>query len=135
MKSIIESFGGKVTGSVSGKTDILIAGKAPGGSKVGQAESKGIPIMSISDLKLGLESGVDVDNINVTLNLENVEFSKGYRGNAVLRVTGGTTSSLQINDGKRKSDTKKPKSNKKFKAEMDENSEVNLDDSTIFEYS
>ena len=31
---MIESFGGRVTGSVSGKTDYLVVGKAPGASKV-----------------------------------------------------------------------------------------------------
>ena len=31
---MVEAFGGKVTGSVSGRTDVLIVGKEPGGSKV-----------------------------------------------------------------------------------------------------
>ena len=34
LKSIIESFGGRVTGDVSGKTDVLVVGKDPGFSKV-----------------------------------------------------------------------------------------------------
>ena len=41
LKSIIEKFGGRVTGSVSGRTDVLLAGKEPGASKVNKAESKG----------------------------------------------------------------------------------------------
>ena len=35
VKALIESFGGRVTGSISGKTDVLVVGKEPGYSKVG----------------------------------------------------------------------------------------------------
>lgn len=31
---MVEAFGGKVTSSVSGRTDVLIVGKEPGASKV-----------------------------------------------------------------------------------------------------
>jgi len=34
VKKMVESFGGRVTGSVSGQTDYLIVGKEPGASKV-----------------------------------------------------------------------------------------------------
>lgn len=34
VKSMVESFGGKVTSAISGQTDILIVGKEPGASKV-----------------------------------------------------------------------------------------------------
>jgi len=44
-KSMIVSFGGRVTSSVSGKTDIVLAGKEPGMSKVNQARAKSIRIM------------------------------------------------------------------------------------------
>ena len=37
VKKMVESFGGRVTSSVSGKTDILIVGKEPGMSKVSKA--------------------------------------------------------------------------------------------------
>lgn len=37
---MIESFGGRVTGSVSGKTDILLVGEEPGFSKLTQARSR-----------------------------------------------------------------------------------------------
>ncbi len=43
-KSRIEGLGGKVTGSVSGKTAALIAGASPG-SKLGKAESLGVPVL------------------------------------------------------------------------------------------
>ena len=48
---MVQSFGGRVTGSVSGKTNILIVGKQPGMSKVGKARTNPkITLMSIHDL-------------------------------------------------------------------------------------
>jgi NAD-dependent DNA ligase len=38
VKGMVEAFGGKVTGSVSGRTHILVVGKEPGLGKVSQAE-------------------------------------------------------------------------------------------------
>jgi len=84
-------LGGKVTGSISGKTDYLISGKQPGASKFNAAEAKGVQIITVADLKLSIESGVkDLDQIafetpNVT------SFSAGYRGNAVKRITNTNT--------------------------------------------
>jgi DNA ligase (NAD+) len=42
-KAALEALGAKVTGSVSNKTTALIAGEAPGASKVTKAESLGVP--------------------------------------------------------------------------------------------
>ena len=39
VKAMVQSFGGRVTGSVSGKTNILIVGKQPGMSKVSKARA------------------------------------------------------------------------------------------------
>jgi hypothetical protein len=39
-KALVESFGGRVTGSISGKTDMLLVGKDPGFSKVSTARSR-----------------------------------------------------------------------------------------------
>lgn len=51
MKEMIEEFGGKVTGSVSGKTDYVIVGKDPGRSKVTAGEERGIPLLGLMSLR------------------------------------------------------------------------------------
>jgi DNA ligase (NAD+) len=43
-KTAIEGRGGKVTGSVSGKTSALVAGASPG-SKLAKAEAAGVPVI------------------------------------------------------------------------------------------
>ena len=40
VKGMVEAFGGKVTGAVSGRTHILVVGKQPGLGKVTQAEGQ-----------------------------------------------------------------------------------------------
>lgn len=52
---LIENEGGRVTGSVSGKTDYLLAGENPG-SKYDRAVSLNIPIISEGDLMAMLEA-------------------------------------------------------------------------------
>lgn len=48
-KNLILSEGGKVSGSVSGKTDYLLAGSDPG-SKLGQAEKLGVKVIDETEL-------------------------------------------------------------------------------------
>ncbi|NLS79369.1 MAG: NAD-dependent DNA ligase LigA [Chloroflexi bacterium] len=57
-KALIEQFGGKVTGSVSAKTDYLLMGASPG-SKQEKALKLGVPILSEDDLHhlIGEEPG------------------------------------------------------------------------------
>ena len=55
-KELIENLGGSVTGSVSKKTDLVIAGD-DAGSKRTKAEQLGIPIWDEEQLKMTIEGG------------------------------------------------------------------------------
>lgn len=58
VKSMITSFGGKVSGSVSPKTDVLVVGKKPGFSKVQKARGQSnTRLLDLHDLKVGLQRG------------------------------------------------------------------------------
>jgi len=52
---LIERHGGKVTGSVSRKTDYLVVGEAPGGTKYRKAQQLGVPMVDEGQLSLLLE--------------------------------------------------------------------------------
>jgi DNA ligase (NAD+) len=57
-KEAVETRGGKVSGSVTGKTSLLVAG--PGaGSKLAKAESLGVPVLDEEQFKDLLEDGPD----------------------------------------------------------------------------
>ncbi len=49
LKKLIEDNGGKVSGSISGKTNFVVAGENMGPSKKEKAESLGVPIISEDD--------------------------------------------------------------------------------------
>lgn len=55
-KAAVEERGGKVTGSVSGKTSALVAGASPG-SKLAKAEQFGIPILDEDAFRRLLDEG------------------------------------------------------------------------------
>lgn len=58
-KAALEDRGGKVTGSVSGKTTALVAGASPG-SKLAKAESLGVPVLDEETFSRLLEDGPGV---------------------------------------------------------------------------
>jgi hypothetical protein len=81
VKRMVESFGGKVTSSVSGKTDILLVGKEPGVSKVAKARSSDrCQIMSLMDVKGVLEGANSLEDLRMGPQLLIETFSSGYRG-------------------------------------------------------
>jgi DNA ligase (NAD+) len=59
-QAAIEQRGGKVTGSVSGKTTALVVGDSPGASKTNRAEELGIPIIDGEVFGELLEKGLSV---------------------------------------------------------------------------
>lgn len=77
VKKMIESFGGKVTSAVSGKTDVLVVGKDPGFSKVSKArKSPATRLVGLHDLKVGIEHGSLDDAKAKPLLIRS--FSKGF---------------------------------------------------------
>jgi DNA ligase (NAD+) len=61
-KNMLESLGAKVSGSVSGKTSVVLAGEAAG-SKLKKAQSLGIKVINEAEfLSLMAENGVNVKN-------------------------------------------------------------------------
>lgn len=59
---LIEAQGGKVTGSVSKKTDLVVAGEK-GGSKLTKAQTLGIPILNESEFIAALDIAVESGNM------------------------------------------------------------------------
>eukprot|EP00927_Polykrikos_kofoidii_P075052 TRINITY_DN71113_c0_g1_i1.p1 TRINITY_DN71113_c0_g1~~TRINITY_DN71113_c0_g1_i1.p1 ORF type:complete len:461 (+),score=78.03 TRINITY_DN71113_c0_g1_i1:94-1476(+) len=75
-RKMIESFGGKVTTSISGKTNVLVVGKDPGFSKVSKArKDPKVQLLSLQDLKVGLERGSLGD---AKANMVIKDFARGY---------------------------------------------------------
>jgi DNA ligase (NAD+) len=49
-KELIERYGGKVTSSVSRRTDYLLVGESPGATKYNKALSLGVPMIEEEEL-------------------------------------------------------------------------------------
>jgi DNA ligase (NAD+) len=61
-KAAIAARGGKVTGSVSGRTDALVAG-AKAGSKLAKAESLGVTVLDEDAFTVALEQGLEFPEV------------------------------------------------------------------------
>lgn len=57
-KAAITARGGKLTGSVSGRTDALVAGEKAG-SKLAKAESLGVPVLDEAAFEVVLVQGLE----------------------------------------------------------------------------
>lgn len=81
VKNMIEAFGGRVTGSISGKTDVLVVGKAPGFSKVSQARARlKMLLVNLKDLK---EKGIEAGCFENAEHAFIASFSTGYKSNGL----------------------------------------------------
>jgi hypothetical protein len=80
VKKLIQSFGGRVTGSVSGRTDFLVTGKQPGFSKVSKARgSARCQLIDLKTLNENLKTTtprLGVDDVQAPILIQ--EFSAGY---------------------------------------------------------
>jgi len=56
-KALIERHGGKVTSSVSRKTDYLVVGEAPGATKYNKARELGVPMIDEAELLRMIREG------------------------------------------------------------------------------
>jgi len=79
-KEMIESFGGKVTSAVSGKTDFLLVGRDPGRSKVSQADKKDVPLIDLIALHKLLMGQATIEATAAAEAPKITNFSAGYPG-------------------------------------------------------
>ena len=115
VKAMITAFGGRVTGSISGKTNVLVVGKEPGMSKVTQARARAaMKMCSLKDLKEGLDAGAtcledfDFYHRKEPMMIQNFSMGymlkSGYNGLAItasqkdLAIAHGFAARAQAND-------------------------------------
>ena len=98
-KALIQSFGGRVTGAISGKTDILLIGEQPGASKVSKARHANVKLLTINEFLNQLKTNTVRDQLLSDPHPELLidSFSSGFRDNQVmmdaeqLAIAQGTT--------------------------------------------
>ena len=96
LKKMLQSFGGRVTSSVTSKTSFLIAGKEPGYSKVFKARNmNNCKIIGLNQVIKGLIKG-NKKVLKKALIIN--EFSPGFRGNS--KALKASINDLKIASGK-----------------------------------
>lgn len=105
-KDMLQGFGAKVTGSISGKTSYLLVGKDPGFAKMAKAKELSIPGLSTQDVADGLcSNNVEaVGNARLEEPIEVKSFSSGFRGSGLalkatpeqLAFVGGVAAAPQL---------------------------------------
>ena len=120
-RAMIESFGGRVTGAVSGKTDVLLVGTDPGMSKVSKARGQpGCMVVSLEKMCELLHAGymlpdkgtAEAEELTKTTKI--TSFSAGYQlkggpNSLALKATPAQlayAAGVHLNDGAKK--PKKP---------------------------
>jgi hypothetical protein len=95
VKAMVESFGGRVTSAISGKTDCLLIGKEPGFAKVSQAQGQGCALLNLKDVSAGILKGnrtfEEVARIRMRTPVQIEDFSAGFRGNGLALKLGYKT--------------------------------------------
>eukprot|EP00747_Dinoflagellata_sp_TGD_P168083 gnl/TRDRNA2_/TRDRNA2_193700_c0_seq1.p1 gnl/TRDRNA2_/TRDRNA2_193700_c0~~gnl/TRDRNA2_/TRDRNA2_193700_c0_seq1.p1 ORF type:complete len:446 (+),score=83.23 gnl/TRDRNA2_/TRDRNA2_193700_c0_seq1:111-1448(+) len=119
VKKMVTSFGGKVSSSVSGKTDVLVVGKDPGFSKVSKArKNPKTRLLSLHDMKVGLERG-SLESAKAAKPMMIRSFSKGYsqrRGGPNGGALRASKKELAIASGKTRALAIKGRESRKRKA-------------------
>mmetsp|Transcript_118901 Transcript_118901/g.296636 ORF Transcript_118901/g.296636 Transcript_118901/m.296636 type:complete len:449 (+) Transcript_118901:82-1428(+) len=106
VKKMITSFGGKVSGSVSGKTDVLVVGKNPGSSKVAQARKQSnTRLVGLQDMKVGLQRG-SLGDSQKPLKIESFARGFGQRRGGPTGKAAAPKAKLAISPGKTKAASK-----------------------------
>lgn len=85
LRAMIESFGGRVTSSISGRTDFLVRGQNPGFSKVSKARAyPRCQLVDLQTLRESLDSGKAIeDAVAAAPPVLIKSFSSGYGGNGL----------------------------------------------------
>eukprot|EP00966_Prymnesium_polylepis_P283882 6558165-Prymnesium_polylepis.1 len=81
---LIAKFGGRVVSAMSGKVTALVAGAAPGASKLAAARAKGLPVLTINALCSAVNEGLPLALAaeREPLEIAEKDLSKGYGGKA-----------------------------------------------------
>jgi hypothetical protein len=97
LREELESFGARVTGSVSKKTSFVVVGAAPGASKLKKARDLGVQVIDEDGLKALLRGETDLPEAKIEGGL-----SAGFRGSGLaLTMTAEEQAELVGNGNKR----------------------------------